>query len=86
MPLDYDGYTFDNTNAEAGYGTMTSGMYHQRLNSVMNSGYKPFGVLGQGPKQDMSLRLTDTDEERVMLAVISLFHDDIPDDDQEDLW
>jgi len=81
----YDGYTFENTNSEAGYGTMTSGTYHNQLTGD-SSGYKPWGALGQGSSKNKSVRLTTTDEERVMLVVISFFHDYATEDYQEDMW
>jgi len=84
-PLPYDGYTFENTNSQAGYGMLTTGRYYNTLLGS-RSGYKPWGALGQGTAKNRSVNLSGTDEERAMLITISLNHDDLDDDNQEDNW
>jgi len=66
-PLPYEGVSFDNTMPKGGYGEPSYGLYDITVNR--ESGFKPFGSMGQGEDSGKSVRLGD-EGETVMLVQI----------------
>lgn len=54
-PIAYTGQSFENTTPTGGYGQPSYGM--QEIRSKANMGYKPFGSMGEGPDDDLSVTL-----------------------------
>lgn len=65
LPEPYEGDTFDNTDSIGGYGAPTAGSFW--YHPGQQAQYKPFGTLGQGYRNDRSLVLDTSDQERVMI-------------------
>jgi hypothetical protein len=71
-PEAYSGVSFETTLAKGGFGEVTSGMYN--VITGVESGYKPYGALGQGPRDDMSVALDHSDTDRVMIVSVIARH------------
>lgn len=67
-PLPYDGISFENTIPSGGYGQPSYGLYD--IYTGEESGYKPFGAMGQGMDNDLSVKLGDAEGDHVMLVQI----------------
>ena len=72
---DYSGYTFLESNsnqatwAPGGYGNLTSGMLTE-IQQNTDTGYKPFGALGQGSLTNLSVTLHPGANTRIMIVTI----------------
>jgi len=71
-PEAYSGLSFETTMAKGGFGEVTSGMYE--VTTGVESGYKPYGALGQGPNPDMAVTLDHSDVDRVMIVTVVARH------------
>ena len=65
LPSNFSGFDFRNTSNIGGYGFPTSGTYN-----VEESGYKPFGALGQGDDSNLGVDLDVSPLDRFMLVTI----------------
>lgn len=68
IPTLYDGPSLANTESMGGYGFPTFGDYH--VHNKKWSGYKSFGVLGQGSRDDLSMSVDGLDKTRIMVVVL----------------
>jgi hypothetical protein len=68
IPTLYDGPSFDNTETLGGYGFPTYGQY--QIHNKKVSGFKSYGVLGQGARDDLSLSSDGLDKTRIMVVVL----------------
>ena len=71
-PSSFSGDTFtgsDATSSQGGYGTKTSGMLSSVTQNV-DTGYKPYGALGQGSENNKAVSLDHSDDKRVMIVTI----------------
>lgn len=66
------GSTTATTTPIGGYGSVSSGMYSLIAGqSTGDSGYKPFGTLGQGSETNLNVNLRSTENrDRVMLVTL----------------
>lgn len=71
-PEAYSGMSFETTMSKGGFGEVTSGMYE--VTTGVESGYKPYGALGQGPDPDMAVTLDHSDVDRVMIVSVIARH------------
>lgn len=75
LPNEYSGFHFFNTGSLGGYGSRTSGHYDVAVGE--SSGYKPFGAMGQGHMDNLSIDLDTRDQTRIMLiSVVPLDNSD----------
>lgn len=68
IPTLYSGPSLDNTESMGGFGFPTFGDYD--VHNQKWSGFKSFGVLGQGERDDLSMSIDGLDKTRIMVVVL----------------